>query len=175
MLREREKFIVIVGAIAAAIILLMTFVVVPGAGKVRSLSRQFTVAEKDLADLRKMRPELERIDREVRQKTARVSGSANPSDSPHARLTAALQEAGFPQSAVSLKSAGARDGEFFREESFDLKVENLTYLEAARLVTRLETGPLPVAIRSAQLKSRYDDNKYLDATLRIGFLLPLSR
>lgn len=172
MLREREKFILVAGGIAAAIILLLTFVVVPEAARVRSLSRQYEAARNDLAELRKVRPELERADREVRQKTSRVSSAANAQESPLARLTAALQDAGFPQSAVSLKSAGAKDGEFFREEAFDLKIENVTYLEAAKLVTRLENGPLPVVIRSAQLKSRYDDAKYLDATFRIALLLP---
>ena len=175
MLRSREKVFVFLGGAAAALILLFTFVVVPGVAKVRSLSRAYSQAGKDLADLRNMRPELERIDREVRQKSGRVTAAANDSESPLARLTASLQEAGFPQSAFSLKSGGVKDGEFQREETFDLKIENLTYLEALRLVTRLENGPLPVVIRSAQLKSRYDDSKYLDTTFRIGFLHPLSR
>ncbi|MEK6779020.1 MAG: hypothetical protein AABY80_05055 [Candidatus Deferrimicrobiota bacterium] len=175
MLRSREKVFVYMGGAAVALILLFTFVVVPGVAKVRSLSRAYSQAGKDLADLRNMRPELERIDREVRQKSGRVTAASNASESPLARLTASLQEAGFPQAAFSLKSGGVKDGEFQREETFDLKIENLTYLEALRLVTRLENGPLPVVIRSAQLKSRYDDSKYLDTTFRIGFLHPLSR
>ena len=175
MLRSREKVFVYLGGAAVALILLFTFVVVPGVAKVRNLSRAYSRAGKDLADLRSMRPELERIDREVRQKSGRVTAAANASESPLARLTASLQEAGFPQAAFSLKSGGVKDGEFQREETFDLKIENLTYLEALRMVTRLENGPLPVVIRSAQLKSRYDDSKYLDTTFRIGFLHPLSR
>ena len=175
MLRSRERKILSLGGIAAAAILLLSFVVIPDAAKVRSLSRQFSLAEKDLADLRKMRPELERADHDVRQKSIRATAAANAKESPPARLTAALQEAGFPQSAFSLKSTGSKDGEFFREEAFDFKIENLTYLEAVRLISRLENGPLPVVLRSAQMKSRYDDSKYLDATFRIGFLLPLNR
>jgi len=54
-------------------------------------------------------------------------------------------------------------------------VENLTYLEAIRLLSRMEGGALPLVVRSVNLKSRYDDNKYLDATLRIGFLLPMKK
>ena len=81
----------------------------------------------------------------------------------------------MPQSAFSLKSAGPRNGEYVSEEAFDLKVENLTYLEAIRLLKRMEDGPLPLVVRSVNLKSRYDDSKYLDATLRIGFLLPVKR
>ena len=159
----------------AALIFLLSFVVVPGVAKVRSLSRAFSAAEQDLAELRKSRPELERSDREVRQRDGRIAAGTNAAESPLTRLSAAVQEAGFPQTAFSLKSGGAKDGEFLREESFDLKVENLTYLEAVRLISKLENGPLPVAIRSAQLKTRYDDAKYLDGTFRVGFLLPLSR
>jgi hypothetical protein len=157
------------------VILLLTFVVVPDAAKVRSLSRQVSQAEKELADFRKIRPELSLADREARQMGGRVTAAANAKESPLARLTAALQEAGFPPSAFSLKTTGAKDGEFFREEGLDLRIENVTYLEAARLITRLENGPLPVVIRSTLLKSRYDDPKYLDATFRIGFLLPVGR
>ncbi len=175
MLRSRERTVLILGGIAAAVILLLTFLVIPDAAKVRSLSRQYSAAEKDLAELRKMRPELERSDRDVRQKSVTVAAAANSKESTLARLTAAVQEAGFPQSAFNLKSTGVKDGETFREEGFDFKIENLTYLEAVRLVTRLENGPVPVVIRSAQLKSRYDDSKYLDATFRIGFLLPVTR
>ena len=175
MFRSREKTVLLLGGGAAALILLLTLVVIPDAARVRSLSRQISLAEKDLADLRKMRPELERADREVRQMSTRATAAANAKESPLARLTSELQEAGFPQSAFSLRASGARDGQSFREESFDLRIENLTYLEAARLTNRLEYGTLPLVVRSAQLKSRYDDSKYLDATFRIGFLLPLNR
>ncbi len=175
MLRSREKVVLALGAVAAALILLLSFVVIPGVSRVRSLSRAASVAEKDLADLRKMHPELTRLDREVRRKLNQVSAAANSSQSPLARLTASIQEAGFPQSAFSLKSAGSRTGEYVGEEAFDLKMENLTYLEAIQLLNRLEKGVLPVVVRSANLKSRYDDSKYLDATLRIGFLLPAKR
>ena len=175
MLRSREKVVLALGACAAALILLLAFVIIPGISRVRSLSRASVAAEKELADLRKMRPELTTLDREVRRRLNQVNAAANAKQSPLARLTASIQEVGFPQSAFSLKSAGSHTGEFVGEESFDLKMENLTYLEAVRLLTRLSNGPLPVVVRSANLKSRYDDSKYLDATLRIGFLLPATK
>jgi hypothetical protein len=173
--RSREKVVLALGACAAALILLLAFVIIPGISRARSLSRSSVAAEKELAELRKMRPELTILDREVRRRLSQVTAAANMKQSPLARLTASIQEAGFPQSAVSLKSAGTHTGEFVGEESFDLKMENLTYLEAVRLLTRLSNGPLPLVIRSANLKSRFDDSKYLDATLRIGFLLPATR
>lgn len=175
MLRKREKVVLALGAAAATVILLLSFVIIPGVSRTRALSRTSAQAEKDLAELRRMRPELSRLDRDVRRKMALVAAGANAPESPLARLTDSIQQAGFPQSAFSLKSAGSRAGEYVSEEAFDLKMENLTYLEAIQLLTRLESGTLPVVVRSATLKSRYDNNKYLDATLRIGFLRPASR
>lgn len=172
MLRSREKAIVILGGIAAAAILLFSTVILPGLSRARQLSRMAAQAERDLAYVRSVRPELEAAGREIREKMGRVAGQANAKESPVARITALLTEAGFPQSVFSLKAAGARDGEFVREEAFDLKVENLTFLEAARIAGKLENGPLPLVIRSAQIKARYDDPRYADAALRIGFLSP---
>lgn len=122
-----------------------------------------------------MLPELSRLDRDVRRKMAAVTASANAKESSLVRLTGAIQQAGLPQSAFSLKSAGPHNGEFVSEEAFDLKVENLTYLELVKLLIRMDSGQLPVVVRSASVKSRYDDSKYLDATLRIGVLLPAVR
>jgi hypothetical protein len=167
--------VLVLGAAAAVLILLLAFVVIPGVGRVRTLARASDIGERDLAELRRMRPELSRLDRDVLVRMGRVTAAANAPESALARLTAGLQEAGFPQSAVSLRSGGTRTGEFVTEEAFDLKVENITYLEAVRLLERLESGPLPVTVRSAHLKSRFDDSRYLDATLRIGFLAPAHR
>jgi general secretion pathway protein M len=172
VLRSREKAVLLVGGIAAAAILLLSLFVVPSVTKVRSLSRSAAVAAKDLEEVRRQRPELEAMDREVRRKRGQINAQANASESPIARLTSAITEAGFPQSVVSLRSGGTREGEFIREEAFDLRIDNLTYLEALRLIGKLENGPLPVVIRSVRLKSRFDDDKYVDAALRLGFLLP---
>lgn len=175
MLRNREKIVLALGAAAVVLILLLSFVVIPGISRVRSMSRASVRAEKDLKEMRRMLPKLSRLDREVRRKMAVVTASANEKESPLTRLTGAILQAGLPQSAFSLKSAGPRKGEYVSEEAFDLKVENLTYLEMVRLLKRMETGQLPVVVRSATLKSRFDDSKYLDGTLRIGFLLPAGR
>ncbi len=172
MLRSRERVVLVLGGAAAALILLVFFAVIPGVNKVRTLSRASALAERELADVRKMRPELEQLDREVRPKAARVAASANAPESRLSRLTAAVQEAGLPQSSIGLKAAGTRDGDFFSEESFDLKIDNITYMEAVQLLAKLENGPLPVVVRTAQLKSRFDDGRYLDATFRLGFLKP---
>ena len=174
MLRDREKRVLVIGGAAAAVLLLLTFVVIPAISGITSQARATASAESDLAEVRKARPEIERIQRESGVKSGIVRAAANVKDAPLSRITSALQEAGIPLAALNIKSGGARDGELFREESFDVRIENLTYLEAVKTLQRLSAGTLPVAIRSASLKSRYDDPRYLDVTLRVGFLTPKS-
>ena len=174
MLRDREKRVLAIGGAAAVVILLFVFVVLPGFSRIKSQARAAAAAESDLAEVRKARPEIERIQKETGVKTGIVRAAANVKEAPLTRITAALQEAGIPQAALNIKSGGARDGELFREESFDVRIENLTYLEAVKTLQRLTAGSLPVTIRSASLKSRYDDPRYIDVTLRVGFLTPKS-
>ena len=172
MLRDREKRVLVIGGAAAAVILLLVFLVIPGISRIKSQGRAVAAAESDLAEVRKARPEIERIQSETGAKAGIVRAAANVKDAPLSRITSALQEAGIPQAALNIKSGGARDGELFREEAFDVRIENLTYLEAVKTLQRLSAGTLPVAIRSATLKSRYDDARYLDVTLRVGYLTP---
>jgi len=172
VLRDREKRVLVIGGVIAAVLLLLTFVVIPGISRIKSQARAAAAAESDLAEVRNARPEIERIERETVAKAGIVRAAANIKDAPLSRITSALQEAGIPQAALNIKSGGARDGELFREEAFDVRIENLTYLEAVKTLQRLSAGTLPVAVRSASLKSRYDDARYLDVTLRVGFLTP---
>ena len=174
MLRDREKRVLAIGGAAAGFLLLLTFVVFPSVSRIKSQARAVAAAEADLAEVRKARPEIERIQRETSAKAGVVRAAANVKDAPLSKITSALQEAGIPLAALNIKSGGARDGELFREESFDVRMENLTYLEAVKTLQRLSAGPLPVTIRSASLKSRYDDPRYLDVTLRVGYLTPKS-
>jgi len=158
----------------AAVLLLLVFAVIPVVSRIKSQARAVAAAEADLAEVRKARPEIQRIQGETGAKAGIVRTAANVKDAPLSRITSALQEAGIPQAALNIKSGGARDGERFREESFDVRIENLTYLEAVKTLQRLSAGSLPVTIRSASLKSRYDDPRYLDVTLRVGYLTPKS-
>jgi len=174
VLRNREKRVLVIGGAAAAALLLLTFVVIPGVSRIKSQARAAVAAETELADVRKARPELERIKGETGAKAGIVRTAANVKDAPLTRITSALQEAGIPLAALNVKSGGARDGELFREESFDVRIENLTYLEVVKTLQRLSAGSLPVVLRSTSLKSRYDDPRYLDVTLRVGFLTPKS-
>ena len=111
MLRSRERTVLVLGGAAAALIVIIVFAVIPGVNKVRTLSRASSLAERELADLRGMSPELTRLDREVRPKSMRVATAASAPESTLSRVTALIQETGFSPSSVILKSGGTRDGE----------------------------------------------------------------
>jgi general secretion pathway protein M len=169
---NREQQILAAGGVAAALIFLVSFLVIPDVGKIRVQGRVRVQAEKDLAELRAALPELRRLEAGVRIREDQVRAGRAAQDSPLSRLTARLQETGLPQSAFSIKSTGVKDGEYFKEESFDIKIENRSYLELVRLLEKVEEGSLPVVVRSANYKSRYESSSAIDANLRVGYLLP---
>lgn len=175
MLRDRELYTLILGGGIAALILIVSLVVIPSTAKMKSLSRAKVAALADLADIRRLKPGLAAIEKEVSARTVRLKATSSGADSPATRLSAIVEESGLPASACSIKSAGTKDGDTIREASFDLRAENLTFHEASRLLSRLETGAVPLVVRSVQLKSRFDDPRYVDASIRVGCLSPLPR
>ena len=82
MLRDREKRVLVIGGAAAAVLLLLTFVVIPGFSRIKSQARAAAAAESDLAEVRKARPEIERIQRETAAKAGIVRAAANVKDAP---------------------------------------------------------------------------------------------
>jgi hypothetical protein len=172
LLLEREKRILVLGGGAAAVLLVVAFLVIPAISRIRTLSRTTTMAERNLAEVRRSAPDLQRVRQATLERQGAVSAAANAKESPLARLTSILQGAGIPASVATIKSTGTRDGEAFREESFEVQIENLTYLEAVNALRKLSAKDLPVVVRSTVLKSRYDDPRYLNLTLRVGYLSP---
>ena len=172
MLLDRERQILLIGGAVAAILLIVTFVVFPAISRIRVLSRTTAAAQKNLAEVRKSSPDLQRVRQATIERQGAVTAAANSNESPLAQLTSILQGAGIPASVLAIKSSGIRDGEVFREESFEVQIENLTYLEAVNALRKLSAKDLPLVVRSTVLKSRYDDQRYLDMTLRVGHLSP---
>jgi hypothetical protein len=171
VLRSREQQVLAAGGVAALLIFLLSFLVIPAVDKIKAQGRARAQAERDLVELRSAVPSLKAIAAQIAPRKALLAGVGTGQDSPLSRLTARLQEAGFPQSAFSIKSGGVKDGEYVKEESFDVKIENRSYLELVRFVGKLEDGTMPVTIRSVNFKSRYENSSAIDASLRIGYLL----
>ena len=172
MLLDREKRILQIGGAATAVLLVTAFVVFPAISRIRALSKTTTAAEKILTEVRRSTPDLQRVRQATVERQGAVTAAANSQESPLTQLSSLLQEAGIPASVFTIKSSGARDGELFREESFEVQIENLTYLEAANALRKLSAKESPVVVRSTTLKSRYDDPRYLNVTLSVGHLSP---
>jgi len=66
----------------AAALLFLTFVLIPGVSRIKSQARAVAAAEADLAEVRKARPEIERIQKETGVRAGIVRTAANVKDAP---------------------------------------------------------------------------------------------
>lgn len=174
MLADRERRVLIGGGAAALAILVATLLVAPAARKIRTNERALARVEDDVRALQALAPRIAALQVKTASLARRFPGAAGTTrqESPLALLSVAVQSAGIPQSSFSLASGGARDGERFREERFDLKIENRPYLDVLKVVSALSEGKYPVIVRSVGVKGRYEENGNLDAVIRVGYLSP---
>jgi hypothetical protein len=164
--------VVLGGAVAAAAILAATLVVAPAVQRIRTNERSLSRVEEDVRSLQALRPRVASLQEKSAALSRRFPAGQGTTrqESPLAMLTVAVQAAGVPQSSFSLASGGARDGERFREESFDIKIENRSFLDMVKVVSALADGKYPLLVRSVNLKARYEGNGSLDGVIRVGYL-----
>jgi len=169
---DRERLVVLGGALAAAAILAATLVVAPAVQRIRSNERSLTRVEEELRSLQALRPRVTALQEKIATLSRRFPAGQGTSrqESPLAMLTVAVQAAGIAQSSFSIASGGARDGDRFREESFDIKIENRSYLDMVKVISALAEGKYPLLVRSVNLKARYEGNGSLDGVIRVGYL-----
>jgi len=78
----------------AAALLFLTFVLIPGVSRIKSQARAVAAAEADLAEVRKARPEIERIQKEPARERDRPDRRQREGR-PLSRITSALRKRGF--------------------------------------------------------------------------------
>jgi general secretion pathway protein M len=83
-----------------------------------------------------------------------------------------LDEIGIKGKSSQIKPLKGEDRPGIIEDAAEVKIEGLSANEMVNLLHRLEKGVKPVAIKRANLKTRYDDPAKLDLTLNVALLKP---
>jgi general secretion pathway protein M len=161
-LSPRER--VMVSAAAAAVSLLVLFLVVTG------VSRSITAREKRIGSKTEMLSQIGKLTRGYRQAQAERQSLEARLKGPPVQLMSFVSQTGT-QSGVEvndLRPGTPTTSEGLIEDSVEVNLARIDLPRLARLVEALERGPGVVKVRRIRLATRNDDPKLVDVTLQVS-------
>jgi len=161
-LESRDKKTLIVGSIAALIIVLYAFVVSPLTSDLARKREIIPKKERDLAEMRVLKDQYH----EMRQRLQQAQATAAKRGPLLTEIENLSKRANLGGKMVSLKPLAGVQTEAFKESIVEIKLDNITLYDIVNYVYLLEKDGL--RIKKLNFKPRYDNPKLLNSTILVS-------
>jgi type II secretory pathway component PulM len=161
-LEPRDKKTLIIGGIAAAVILLYAFVWSPLSSDLSRKRELIPKKERDLKEMRVLKGQYLEIRQRLQQAQA-VAAKRGPLLTEIENIT---RRANLSNKMVSLKPQAGVRTDTFKESIVEIKLDNITLYDIVNYVHMLEKETL--RIRKLNFKPRYDNPKLLNSTILVS-------
>jgi len=161
-LEPRDKKTLIVGAIAALIILLYAFVVSPVTSDLTRKRDLIPNKERDLVEMRVLKDQYLEMKQRLQQAQA-TAAQRGPLLTEIENLT---KRANLNSKMVSLKPQAGVQTAAFKESIVEIRLDNITLYDIVSYVYLLEKDGL--RIKKLNFKPRYDNPKLLNSTILVS-------
>jgi type II secretory pathway component PulM len=161
-LEERDKKVLIYGGIAAALILLYSFVLSPLYGEIGRKRDAIPKKEKDLAEMRLLKDQYVEMNQRLQQLQAEAA-KRGPLLTEIENITRRTNLTG---KIVSLKPQTGAQSASFKESVVEVRMDNITLYDVVNYVNQLEKATF--RIRKLYFKPRFDNPKLLNATILVS-------
>ncbi len=161
-LEPKDKKTLIIGAIAALIIVLYAFVVSPLTSDLTRKRELIPKKERDLVEMRVLKDEYLEMNKRLQQAQA-AAAKRGPLLTEIENLT---KRANLNSKMVSLKPQTGVQTEAFTESIVEIRLDNITLYDIVNYVFLLEKDGL--RIKKLNFKPRYDNPKLLNSTILVS-------
>ena len=161
-LEPRDKKTLIVGAIAALIILLYAFVVSPVTSDLTRKRDLIPNKERDLVEMRVLKDQY----REMKQRLQQAQATAAQRGPLLTEIENLTKRANLNSKMVSLKPQAGVQTAAFKESIVEIRLDNITLYDIVSYVYLLEKDGL--RIKKLNFKPRYDNPKLLNSTILVS-------
>lgn len=161
-LEPKDKKTLIVGAIAALIIVLYAFVVSPLTSDLTRKRELIPKKERDLVEIRVLKDQYLEMNQRLQQAQA-TAAKRGPLLTEIENLT---KRANLNSKMVSLKPQTGVQTETFKESIVEIRLDNITLYDIVNYVYMLEKDGL--RIKKLNFKPRYDNPKLLNSTILVS-------
>ncbi|HUL01298.1 MAG TPA: type II secretion system protein GspM [Nitrospirota bacterium] len=161
-LESRDKRMLIIGGVAATIILLYAFVIAPLTSDLYRKKILIPKKEKDLVEMRILKDQYLEMQQRLQQAQA-VAARRGPLLTEIETIT---KRANLSSKIVSLKPQTVVQTESFKESIVEIRLDNVTLYDIVNYVYLLENDAL--RIRKLYFKPRFDNPKLLNSTILVS-------
>lgn len=165
-LSQRERVIVLAGGIVAVLSLLFAFILDPLLARLDRLERQALRKENDIA-------ELVLLSREYAMKRDRLAKAESRLPAPDSQFSLltfmeeAATKAGVRDWITAMQPQVQSLALGYQETAVDLRLEGVQLPELLALLVAIDQAPYDLQVRHLQVRPKYDNPLYLDATVRV--------
>ncbi len=161
-LEPKDKKTLIVGAIAALIIVLYAFVVSPLTSELTRKRDLIPKKERDLVEIRELKDQY----LEMKQRLQQAQDTAAKRGPLLTEIENLTKRANLNSKMVSLKPQPGVQTEAFKESIVEIRLDNITLYDIVNYVYLLEKDGL--RIKKMNFKPRYDNPKLLNSTILVS-------
>ena len=167
MLQRREQILVVGAGVLVVVLALFTFVLDPILARAENLDRRLATADHQLAELQTLRTEylrqkrmIDRIDRRLRRRQRNFAIFSY--------LEQVAGRTGLQEKIQSMNTIASPPGTEYKEESVEVRMEDVTLNELVQYLHRLERSPQVLRIRRLQINPKAGDRQMLSVRMRVS-------
>lgn len=161
-LEERDKKVLIIGAIVAVVILLYALVLHPLYADLSRKRDAIPKKERDLAEMRVLKDQYV----EMQQRLQQLQAAAAKRGPLLTEIENITKRANLSSKIVSLKPQTGVQAANFKESIVEVRLDNITLYDVVNYVNQLEKATL--RIRKLYFKPRFDNPKLLNTTIIVS-------
>ena len=164
---SRERVFLLAGAVLTIGLLGYHLVVSPFVDRLKVLDRLIIQKEKEIADLSQLRGQYLILQQKISTVEGRIAKSEG-GFSLFSFLEGIAVKNQIKDRIVFIRPQPSQVFGDYRELAVEVKVENVTLAQVVNLLDAIQGSPQFLRIRRAQLKARYNDPRFLDATFVVA-------
>lgn len=165
-LSPREQLMLLIGGLCSLATAIYFGLVQPYATTMDQLDGKIASRSKQLVQVKQLQQDYVRIQNQVKSLEKR---QANAGDfALFAFVESQVGRIAGRENLTAMRPMPPVRHEEITEEAVEVKLENISLGQVMQLLQSFDTAPVPIQVKTLQLKVRFDDPQRLDSSLRIS-------
>jgi general secretion pathway protein M len=162
-LNQRDRLALVIGGLFVAAVLIFFAIISPYRAALQRLDTRIAARQRQLTEMQTLHQECLQLRRQLAVTEQRMA--TNTDFSLFSLVENLSVRFAGRDSLVYMRPRPTVVQNGYREDSVEIKLENIGLAQLVRLLHAVDTGRDPVQVKALRIKTRFDDRSLLDAVL----------